>query len=308
MAIDNIDTKDPLKRYKIAMRAGAFIPYGMGMVLRNAIWRLDWVTSILFGDRLRQLDMLISELPVEHDRKKALTRHLECNLTMSWRLQALSRCSDSEFARWIRIEGLEYIESARSQGRGIVLANSHYGSGKAMLIVLARLGYEMHSFDRRDIFTMLGIREAQRIHSISLGDKQNSFFLKQVFQARNILRNGGILHVASDGFKGQSGRECNFLGRKRTFPASFAELALQSNAAIIPVFAPLDDDGRIRLQILPALDCGPEDMPHDERVSYLIEQYVELFATRWAQDPGSVHENDLSIYCTLPRVNERGAS
>lgn len=304
VAVNNIDTNDPLRRYKTAMRMGALIPYGMGMALRRSLWRLHGVTSVLFSERLRQLDTLISALPDSHDRKIALRRHLECNLAMSWRLQALSRCSDAEFSRWVQIDGLERIEAARSQGRGIVLANSHYGSGKTILVILARLGYKIHSFDRRDIFAMLGIREAQRIHSIGLGDRQNSFFLKQVFQASKVLRNGGILHVAIDGFKGKSGRDYNFLGRKRTFPASFAELALQNNAVVLPVFSPLDDDGKIRLQILPELDSGVEEASRDEKVGCLIEQCAELLAARWAQDPGSVHENDLSIYCALPRAGK----
>lgn len=299
MTADTLDKDDPLARYKSLMRIGAFVSYPVGMMLRKNVWRLDALTSIVFRKRLRQLETLIKALPGGHDSKTALRRHLECNLAMSWRLQAISECSDDQFERWVHIEGLEHIAAAQSAGRGVVLANSHYGSGKTMLIILARLGYEIYSLDRRDIFSMLGVPEAKKIHSIGLGDKNNTFFLKQVFQARTALKDCGLLHIAADGFKGQSGLECGFLGRKRLFPGSFAELAVQSDAVILPTFAPIDSDGRINFHILPALKDAA-DADHESRVNCLIEQYVSLLIERWSQDPGGVHENDLGIYCDLP--------
>ena len=276
------------------------LPYGLG-ARALALATRNPLVQALFGKHRLRLTNFLDENGLTVDRHQAIARYLTTNWLTSWRLSALARCSDAAFARWVSLDGDEIFRQLRAQGRPVLLCNSHYGSGKIILLALLRQGHTLHSLDRQDIFSFSNIRARGELISINLGDRQNNFMLKQVFRARKVLQEGGILHIAGDGVRGLSGRAIPFLGRLRNFPASVAELALATNAAVIPTFGTLDADGRIRLKLLPPLEMPDAQLPHEQRVMQFIEQYGRLLQAHWLADPGEIHKGELKIYAALPQ-------
>lgn len=290
---------DRLHRHRILKKLLSFVPYGLGAVL------LSWATGMrlvqrMFGMHKRRLAAFLRENGLALNERQVFARYLVTNWLTNWRLAALARCSDESFARWVSLEGYEIFKQLRDQGRPVLLCNSHYGGGKIILLALMRQGHTIHSLDRQDVFSFSNIRASGELISINLGDRQSNFMLKQVFRARKVLQAGGILHIAADGVRGLSGRAIPFLKRERVFPASVAELALASNAAIVPTFGMLDTSGRIKLELLPPLAMPDPALAHEERIMQIIEQYAKLLQEHWLACPGAIHKGEMKIYAGLP--------
>lgn len=294
-----IGQPDRLHRHRILKKLLSFVPYSLGAVL------LSWATGMrpvqrLFGMHKRRLAAFLRENGLALNERQVFARYLVTNWLTNWRLAALARCSDESFARWVSIEGYEIFKQLRDQGRPVLLCNSHFGGGKIILLALMRQGHTIHSLDRQDVFSFSNIRTSGELISINLGDRQSNFMLKQVFRARKVLQAGGILHIAADGVRGLSGRAIPFLKRERIFPASVAELALASNAAIVPTFGMLDGSGRVKLELLPPLAMPDPALAHEDRIMQIIEQYAKLLEAHWLACPGAIHKGEMKIYAGLP--------
>lgn len=293
------DQADRLHRHRRLKKLLSYVPYGLGAKA------LSWATGMglvqrLFGMHKRRMVAFLRENGLVLNERQVFARYLVTNWLTNWRLAALARYSDQDFARWVSIEGYETFKQLRDQARPVLLCNSHYGGGKIILLALMRHGHTIHSLDRQDVFSFSNIRASGELISINLGDRKSNFMLKQVFRARKVLQEGGILHIAADGVRGLSGRAIPFLKRERVFPASVAELALASNAAIVPTFGMLDSNGRIRLELLPPLDIPDATLPHEERIMNIIEQYAKLLEAHWLACPGAIHKGEMKIYAGLP--------
>ena len=299
---DKPDKPDRLHRFRRLNLVLSWVPYGLAVPLLEKATSSALVQSLFKAHRQR-LSHFVRENGLQVDGRQVFARYLTTNWLSIWRLLTLSRCSDQTFNRWVSVSGHELFAQLREQGRPVLLYNSHYGAGKISLLALMRQGHVIHSLDRFDLFSFFKIRTRGELISINLGERRSSFMLKQVFRARKVLLEGGILHIAGDGVRGSSGRAIPFLGRLRQFPASVAELALATNAVVIPTLGTLETDGRIRLELLPPLQMPAPDRPHEERVMDIIQQYGSLLQARWLESPGSIWKSELKIYFDLPLVD-----
>ena len=294
---------DRLHRFRTLNLVLSWVPYGLAVPLLARATGSVWVQS-RFKEHRQRLSDFLRENGLKVDGRQVFARYLTTNWLSIWRLLTLSRCSDQTFHRWVSMSGHEVFAQLREQGRPVLLYNSHYGAGKIFLLALMRQGHVIHSLDRFDLFSFFKIRTRGELISINLGERQSSFMLKQVFHARKVLLEGGILHIAGDGVRGSSGRAIPFLGRLRQFPASVAELALVTNAVVVPTLGTLDPDGRIRLELLPPLQIPAPERPHEERVMDIIQQYGNLLQDRWLESPGSIWKSELKAYFDLPLLAE----
>jgi len=107
-------------------------------------------------------------------------------------------------------------------------------------------------------------------------------------RAREVLDDGGVVRMAADGLHGTGGRDWAFLGRQRRLRPGLGELAVETDAAVVPVFGVLADDGRLKVEFLPALERPDAKISRTEAVHAWISQYLRLLESHWAIDPGSV--------------------
>ncbi len=292
---------DRLERFHRLKRWLSLIPYGVGARV-YAMITANPLTQAVMGKHRRRMRAFMAEQGLTFPLRQTFARYLATNYMAAWRLSSLSRCGPAEFDRWVGIDGYEHFLSLRQQGKPVILCNSHYGSGKTILLALMRRGHDIHSLDRQDVFSFFGIQDQGKVISINLGPKEQNFMLKQIFKARNALAAGGVLHIAGDGTRGLSGKPLPFLGRERSFPGSVAELALATGAAILPVFGVLDGRGGVRLSILPALAMPDPALPREDQVAFINAQYCALLEARWRADPGSIFKSEYGIYAKLPKL------
>lgn len=297
-AIANSNDVDQVEKYRILRAMVRGIPYAAGSPLLRVVLGSPLARKVLAGpmSTLRRIHGEIGRHPLD---SAALARFMAVNYTTFWRVHALMVASTRTFNRYVKVENREHLDRFYGN-RGIVLCNSHFGAGKAVNVILARCGFDIVSLDRVDIFTQRHHKDGiGRITSIELGKKGGTFHLKQLFQCKKALESKAILHIAADGFRGGSGIEHDFLGRKREFRRSFAELAVMTSSVVIPVFGNLNPDGTIVLTLCDPLDPETFEGDRAERVSALCDAYIALLEHYWRESPESIFKNDLNIFASL---------
>jgi KDO2-lipid IV(A) lauroyltransferase len=128
--------------------------------------------------------------------------------------------------------------------------------------------------------------------------------IRSVLQARQILERQGVVHIIADGYQGSSIMSLPFLGRWRPFRTGFAELAVQTGARVVPVFASLDKHGRVTVEFLPPLESRPKALKPQEHIMSLLTQYARLLEQRWLADPGNICRWQLQRFLKLPLIAE----
>lgn len=292
-----VESVDALTRYGALKKGMRAIPYGMGNRSASLLLSLWGRAASVRGGSVAEFRSFKRYLSGNAATQQDVVRFLMTNHFASWRLYAISKLQDASFHRAVNVIGLEHIQRPLAAGRGVVICNSHYGAGKLILLPLLRLGLPVASFDRRDVFSYMGVRHSELVDSIVISSL-DGFHLKEMMKARRVLREGGILHIASDGLRGTSGIEADFLGRKRRFSTSFAELAITNGAAIIAVKSYINQSGEIHVEFLedwtvPLDHKYPDGAGAKVLANTLTQQYVNFLAEQWRMDPASVFANEI---------------
>jgi KDO2-lipid IV(A) lauroyltransferase len=235
------------------------------------------------------------------DLGTALRRHLFANGVFrwqyEWRVVAAGLGPWEALREWFTIAGLDKVEQALKSGRGVILANIHFGAARQVVGVLAHLGFAVLSLEADNLHEAWGTKHPRGLSIVPL---KNTFHARAVYEAQKVLQQGGLLHLATDGYSGQHGIDLGFLGRKRFVATTFAELALTTGATVLPVVAPIDEEGRARIEFLDPLDCGNESMDRNQRIEQMARNCLALVAARWSTDIGNVMSVSLKKYLNLP--------
>lgn len=193
---------------------------------------------------------------------------------------------------WSLCVDMATLEQAYQQGNGVVIVRWHSHRWINILVkelVLERLSTKNYSFiGNFGEFLPKGRRklseEQQRRASLMIS-------VDQLMMSKRILTHGGIVFVFPDANSGISnGFLFPFHGRIRNFKAGFAELAIRTGSAVIPISLILDHRTRqVIIKSLDPLNIGPSDMDYDVRVEGLVMKYVTFFQQEWARSPALIY-------------------
>lgn len=294
-------SKVEIDPYFLLMKLASLVPYRVGVWIIRQMSRSWLLQRTLFRRPVQRLERFVDVVAQPLDQNHAVQRHLTGKAfkwLYIWRLTMAGRADWSSLRQWFPITGLEQLERACAIGRGVILVNSHFGGGRFVPLVLARrMELELISLEAANKFERLGVKLPDSVRVIPLRD---SFLARVVLQAEKALKQGKVVHLAADGRRGNSGFVLPFHGRHQHFAAGFAELAVNTGAVVLPVFAPFDEEGRVNIELLEPLDGGSESMARSERVESLVRQYARLLELRWSQDPGNVRQRIAGKFLTLP--------
>lgn len=162
-----------------------------------------------------------------------------------------------EVDRYIEITGLEHIDKAIEDGRGVVLVHGHFGPVHLPLVALARLGYRMKQIG---LPSDEGLSWIGRNVAFRLRMKYEGMMPAKIIRADGFLRDAfkwlssnGLIMITGDG----SGTEkrlgkhalYRFLGQPVQFPLGPALLSAKAGAALIPMFITPGKDKLYRIVI-----------------------------------------------------------
>ena len=186
----------------------------------------------------------------------------------------------------VECEGLEHLDAARANGRGLILFTGHVGAWEFSSFGLSLFGYPLSFLVRRidnPKIEDLVDRARTRLGNRSI-DKRSA--------AREILRilqGGGALGILVDlNTQEREGIFVDFFGVKASTTFLVAKLALRTNSEVLPVFAPWNrEQQRFLLKIEEALKIVRSgDEEEDVRLltqalTSVVERYVRRYPDQW---------------------------
>ncbi|MBW3670401.1 MAG: lysophospholipid acyltransferase family protein [Acidobacteria bacterium] len=204
---------------------------------------------------------------------RACFRHLGTALMeVAW-LPNLDQDKMDRFTRW---EGLEHLQAAVDEGRGVVLFTGHCGNWEWMAAAIALAGLRMNVIAREieeSRFNDYIVSSRARFGVNTIGRGSSS-------SARDIirtLRSGAILGVLIDQNIRAEIVRVPFFGLPAPTPVGPAKLAVKSEALVIAGFAERRE-GRHHIRFQPAIDTREIDDPR--QITTIMTEAIEAQVRR----------------------------
>ena len=183
-------------------------------------------------------------------------------------------------------EGLEHLQAAKAQERGVILFTGHLGAWELTSFALSLMGHPLSFLVRR-----IDNPKVERLVDNSrtrFGNKT----LDKLSAARSmvkILRTGGTLGLLLDlNTLDDEAIFVDFFGIPASTNFMVAKLALRTQAPIIPIFAPWEEERkRFVLRIQPPVSIeriGDEEedvLRLTAKLSLVVEEYVRRYPDQW---------------------------
>lgn len=189
--------------------------------------------------------------------------------------------------KFVTIEGLEHLDEALKDGRGVVALSAHFGSFPLLLTRLALGGYKIHSLLRHMRDPGLDKFFEKKRDRMGVGSIYTQPRTTCVNQSLKSLRANEIIFVQLDQNFGTGGVFVDFFGAKAATATGPIVFSLRTGAPIVPMFIHRVDGPRHRIVIFPAIRLKTEG--DKERImldavqdfTTLIEEYIRRYPHEW---------------------------
>ncbi len=183
------------------------------------------------------------------------------------------------------VEGLEYMENAIRQGKGVIAGSAHFGAWDMILHVTAAYLNETivvpnERLKPEKLFQyVLDLRRSQGIEMVPVDTAPRAMI--------KALRAGHIVGIAYDRDITKTGPVVNFLGAPTQIPDGPVQLALKYDSPVVLGFAVRQPDNRCQVYIEPPLTFEKTgDMAHDiqtgvQRIAAVMEKYIRQYPDQW---------------------------
>ncbi len=208
------------------------------------------------------------------------------------------RFSPTNIFQITSLEGKGNLDQALKRGKGVILVFGHFGSNQMIMPAIGYRGYQMsqlsasatiweETFQKGSPYLTKRISQLRQQLETSLPVSHIDAFgsLRPAFRC---LMGNGILGIAIDGGGGLRKVKVKFLGRDAWFPPGTMELALKSQATVLPSFILRKKDRTHHLIIeesLPlenSLDQEENIRENTQRFVRRLEDYVRKYPSHYA--------------------------
>ncbi len=263
-----------------------WLPRPLAVATGRRLGRLAYkVGGRLQRTGLRNLELAYPEMPAE-ERERILRG---CFLNLGRLLGEVShfpRATPESLQQIIECEGLENLEAARASGRGVILFTGHLGAWELSSFALSAFGYPLSFLVRRidnPLVEQMIEKTRTRFGNRSIDKRAAARAMLRALRAGEML---GILVDLNT--QPHEGVFVDFFGIPASTTSGLASIALRTDAAVLPIFVPWDDERqRFLLRIEPPLAITPTgDESEDIRqltaqFTSVIEKYVKRYPDQW---------------------------
>ncbi len=181
------------------------------------------------------------------------------------------------------IDGIEYLQEARDAGRGVIIASAHYANPEFAVQGLAAIGIKVFALVEPLEPPELGrlMRGLRTVH----GHIYEPVSFGAIKDALAWLRNGGVAAILVDRDIQKRGIVLDFCGAPARFPTGAVDLAIRTNAMLLPGWVRRTGGFKMYTRLGPPLEMirtGNRD--EDLRVN--TAALLALFETHLKEDPG----------------------
>lgn len=267
------------------------LPRSIAVSLGRGLGRLGYLS---FGELRRtgrrNLDIAFPELnQVEKDR---ILRG--CFDTLGRVLGEFSHLHDitpDQLSEFVHCEGFDHLHAAKSNRSPIILYTAHLGFWELTSFGLGAFGHPLTALVRRldnDLIEGMIDKVRQRFGNRTLDKKSVSR------QALRVLNEGGTLGMLPDvNMLAREGVFVDFFGTPASTTSMLAKLALRTNATIIPIYAPWDEQRQhFLLQVEPPIriERTGDDTVDVRNLTAAIMASVEKFVRRYPEQWLWIHK------------------
>lgn len=181
----------------------------------------------------------------------------------------------------------EYLDSALSRGKGVVLVSAHFGSFPLLLAKLSFEGYKtagIMRFMRDERVERIFMAKRMRLGIQTIYSQPRRACVEDSIRA---LRKNGVLFIPIDQNFGSGGVFVDFFGRKAATATGPVVLAQRTGAAIIPCFIVRQKDDTHKIIFEPVMEVkgagGSGDALVDtiQKLTGIIESYIRRYPAEW---------------------------
>jgi lauroyl/myristoyl acyltransferase len=181
------------------------------------------------------------------------------------------------------LEGVEYVQEAMASGHGVVLASAHYANPEFAVQGLAAAGVRVFALVEALQPPELGrlMRGLRAVH----GHQYEEVSFGGVKKAIGWLKAGGVVAILIDRDIQKRGVELELCGYPAKFPTGAIDLALRTDAVVIPGWVRRIAEFRVEARIGPPMQLERTgDAERDLRVN--TQRLLKIFEKHLKDDPG----------------------
>ena len=218
-----------------------------------------------------------------------------------WRTfaQQFERSKPGRAGARFHVYGLEHLDSAKKEGRGTILLTYH---STASTLAGAILSHQFGIETSLDV-SLEQAKYMARESGDAAGDAttqaraSSGWAATYTLQAQRILQQGGIVRIANDVSYDEANSLAKMIGpRQHYLKPGFAELALTTNASVLPYYNTFDRAGGVHTTILPPLVPPSSASGRNVLINALMDQYIAFLEATWRKSPESLGWGALSRY------------
>lgn len=152
----------------------------------------------------------------------------------------------------VQVEGLEYLERAYAEDKGVIMCTGHYGNWELLGATVALHGYPMLSITRRQNNSYMdkAINEFRQMVGQEVTYNRGGHGLLAISR---MLKEKHLLGVLYDQDTNDDGVEIELFGKRSIIPLGAAALSRIYGSPILPIFLHNNDDGTCTAKIYPPL-------------------------------------------------------
>ncbi len=256
------------------LRLSLLLPYSVMLLLGRGLGNLLFR---LVGSRrhIAEVNVRLCFPEQEETARQKLVKESFVSAAISLFEGALSWwASDSRIKKLYRIEGLEHLEAARAQGRGVILLGGHYTtleiSGRFLAFHVEGL-QPIYKPAHNKLFEAVMANSRKRLFD----DLLPSADMRTI--VRNLKKGKVVWYAPDQDFGRERSVFAPFFGVPTATLISTARLAKLSGALVVPYYSErLPGKEGFLLRLAPALTDFPsgDDLVDATRVNQVIEQQV----------------------------------
>jgi Kdo2-lipid IVA lauroyltransferase/acyltransferase len=227
----------------------------------------------------RNLSLALPELGAERHRQIAdgVFRSIARVLVVFAKFPAIRR---DNVKQWIRCDGLEYVDAALREGRGVLFATAHLGnwelSAYAYALLAAPIDVVLRPLDNPLIDALVERRRGLSGNR-AIGKRE---YARSILKALAANRAVGIL--VDQNSAADTGVFVDFFGAKACAGTGFAKLAARSGAAVIPGFAVWEEaETRYVLRFRPPVEITGDAARDTQLVQSELERAIRQYPDQW---------------------------
>jgi KDO2-lipid IV(A) lauroyltransferase len=251
---------------------------------RNSAYTLAKFISLaqFYLSRKDRETILYNLIPIIEDKKEREKCAKEVFINFGYYLADFFRYSkiNHDFIKkYVKVSGLENVEEALRQGRGVVALTAHLGNYELAGAVTSLLGYPVSvvALPHRDK-RVNNFFDSQR-QMVGLDVISTGAAIKGCLSA---LKKGKILALLGDRDFAQAGIKLTMFSRKAYFPRGGAFFAHKTKALIVPGFLVREDKFFYHLIFDKPIECDNQDEAAiTSRYLAILEKYIKKYPGQW---------------------------